>query len=637
MKKHASRSATLLASALLTPAAFGQVSPFVDHYKTNVAANTTASTNAVVNLLSSYNDLWTTGTSWDNGAPTVLGAPVLRANMEYTRDITVARTSAQELSAYITDRQHQSYTAANGFGSLAADYRTGAASTTTVTTFGQTESGNGAGSTTSALGKVVSLVNTVRGPFSSTNPPKAAFNYPRPYRMNLDSQVIVLGTEAPGGTPANFPIYDSPVIVAPSLLGRRSTTPASDGGFPSGHTNAAYLASYAYAYALPERMAELMLNASQMGQDRIVAGMHSPLDVIGGRIEATALAAAILHDPANATLKADARAQAQTYFATQLAADAPVSQATWEAGKTTFTNRMTYGLPVARATGVAATVPQGAEVLLETRFTYLDAAQRREVLRTTALESGHAVQDAEGWSRLNLYAASGSYGRFDSAVSVTFSGGKDYWRNNISGTGGFTKLGTGTLVFTGDNTYTGPTLVSAGTFAVDGRLDSAVTVASGATLGGSGHFDGGVVLQAGATLAPGSSPGTMTFNDGLTIAVGTIMDFELGTVSDQVIVAGGALVGPVGAGGITLNIDDAAGFGVGTYTLFDFASATSVSDFDATDFLLGSTVAGYTYQVSQVGSTVQITVGAIPEPSSFAALAGLATLGLAATRRRRAV
>jgi autotransporter-associated beta strand protein len=59
----------------------------------------------------------------------------------------------------------------------------------------------------------------------------------------------------------------------------------------------------------------------------------------------------------------------------------------------------------------------------------------------------------------------------------------------ISGSGGLTKAGTGTLTLTGDNNYTGRTYVSAGTLRVgDGTFPSKlgisgdVAVANGATL-----------------------------------------------------------------------------------------------------------------------------------------------------------
>ncbi|WP_049272609.1 autotransporter-associated beta strand repeat-containing protein, partial [Serratia marcescens] len=40
--------------------------------------------------------------------------------------------------------------------------------------------------------------------------------------------------------------------------------------------------------------------------------------------------------------------------------------------------------------------------------------------------------------------------------------GLDFWSNDISGHGGLTKQGIGTLVLTGNNTYAGPTLVNQG-------------------------------------------------------------------------------------------------------------------------------------------------------------------------------
>ncbi|UUZ87083.1 hypothetical protein LJK88_40535 [Paenibacillus sp. P26] len=57
----------------------------------------------------------------------------------------------------------------------------------------------------------------------------------------------------------------------------------------------------AMAYAVPERYQESLTRASELGNNRIVAGMHSPLDVMGGRVMATALAVAILSDPSNST------------------------------------------------------------------------------------------------------------------------------------------------------------------------------------------------------------------------------------------------------------------------------------------------------------------------------------------------
>ena len=83
----------------------------------------------------------------------------------------------------------------------------------------------------------------------------------------------------------------------------------------------------------------------------------------------------------------------------------------------------------------------------------------------------------------------------------------------LSGPGGLQKVGSGTLVLTASNTYTGTTLVSAGTLDVTGMLSGgSVQVASGATLGFSGPIDstlllaGGVVATGSGTISSAHSP-----------------------------------------------------------------------------------------------------------------------------------
>jgi autotransporter-associated beta strand protein len=130
---------------------------------------------------------------------------------------------------------------------------------------------------------------------------------------------------------------------------------------------------------------------------------------------------------------------------------------------------MTYGFSQLGDRTKTAVVPKGAETLLETRLPYLDAEQRRVVLKTTAIASGYPVlDDAEGWGRLNLFAAADGYGAFNGDVTVTMdaaSGGfhaSDNWRNDISGAGKLTKQGSGTLGLLGVNEYSGGTEVQAG-------------------------------------------------------------------------------------------------------------------------------------------------------------------------------
>ncbi|HEY1094599.1 MAG TPA: phosphatase PAP2 family protein [Glycomyces sp.] len=505
---------------------------FVDAYVTNVNANTTPETNAAVRLLSGMQDLWQTGSAWNNG--TALDDETLRANMDHCAETTADRTDAEAKQSFIFDRQHQSYSAIAGLGPLEAAYKTGAKAVTAITSApdgvpaGKIDdkvpadapagSATGSGATGSDLGKVAQLVNAVRGEFTSSNPSKFAYLYPRPWRMNRDSEVVETG-----GIPAlGVPAYDSAVRAAPQLLRQRSDKPAEDGGFPSGHTNAAWMAAFAYAYAIPERYQELLTRAAEIGDSRIVAGMHSPLDVIGGRVLGTALAAATLHNPINAELKAAAREQALAYFTavTGVSADELPAYAHREgtdtdryadrqANRAAYLPRLTYMLERDRS-DTAMTVPKGAEVLLETRLPYLDAEQRREVLRTTALQAGYPILDGpEQWGRLDYFAAADGYGRFDTDLTVTMDAAEggfhaaDTWRGDIGGTGKLTKTGTGSLTLTGDNDYSGGTALRAGTLraASANALGKGGVTATGGTLAvDTGQLELRALAVANATL-----------------------------------------------------------------------------------------------------------------------------------------
>ena len=469
------------------------VTAFVDTYQTNLTANTTVSNNAVLRLLSDFSTLWTPGASWNDGTATALGAPILSNNIQQVKTLAGTRTAADETNAYLIDRRNQNYSALNGLGPLRDVFATASGAATTIagvaadaTSVKYDDTGNGAGSSTSALGNVVTLIGTLRGSYSSTNPAKAYYQYMRPFRWLNDTSVVI-----------------------PTLRPAISATPASDGGFPSGHTNAGYLASYALAYAVPQRYQELLANASDIGQSRIVAGMHSPGDVIGGRVVATALAAAILNDSANAAVKASAYSQAQSYLQTATSSDANTlytfahsgsasSDAQFDAtaNRASFLTRMTYGFPAIGATTTAAPVPKGAEVLLETRLPYLDAAQRRVVLKTTAIASGSPILgDAEGWGRLNPVAAADGFGAFNGDVTVAMDASKngfnasDIWRNNISGAGKLTKQGTGALTLVGTNAYTGGTELQAG------QLNAASATALGK---GDMYVSGGTLVTSAA-------------------------------------------------------------------------------------------------------------------------------------------
>ncbi|WP_160049838.1 phosphatase PAP2 family protein, partial [Raoultella sp. 18073] len=117
--------------------------------------------------------------------------------------------------------------------------------------------------------------------------------------------------------------WSSSVQVVPALLPARSTSPSTDGGFTSGHSAEAVRTSIAMAYLVPERFQEMLARGLELGENRILAGMHSPLDVISGRMHGQAVAAASIATGANAARKAAAFQQARTALMAAVGARTP--------------------------------------------------------------------------------------------------------------------------------------------------------------------------------------------------------------------------------------------------------------------------------------------------------------------------
>jgi autotransporter-associated beta strand protein len=157
-----------------------------------------------------------------------------------------------------------------------------------------------------------------------------------------------------------------------------------------------------------------------------------------------------------------------------------------------------------------------------------------------------------------------------------------------------TKIGSGTLTLSGNNTYTGDTTITGGKLVADNPSGSAtgsgsVLIASGATLAGYGSIAGPTTVEAGATLAPGDSTGTLTFNSDLSLNNGTVLQFAVGTNGSQVVVNGNLFLGGM------LNIANAGGFGAGSYTLFTYNPANSLS---LGSLVISNAPAGFTYSIN---------------------------------------
>ena len=180
----------------------------------------------------------------------------------------------------------------------------------------------------------------------------------------------------------------------------------------------------------------------------------------------------------------------------------------------------------------------------------------------------------------------------------------------IAGSLGLTKLGANVLTLTGTSTYSGTTVVSAGTLTVNGGLLSSgsVTVNSGAMLSGAGSV-GKVTVSSSGVLFPGLASvgvGTLTAAS-VTLSNSSILDESLGSTSGQntMLAVNGSLT--LGTSG-TLNILPAGPLQSGTYTL---ATANSIS---GAGNLSGWTIAGLPAApvVSISGGTLSLSYTAVP-------------------------
>lgn len=94
------------------------------------------------------------------------------------------------------------------------------------------------------------------------------------------------------------------------------------------------------------------------------------------------------------------------------------------------------------------------------------------------------------------------------AANLLISSGTGTLSGSLSGSGGFTKTGTGILALTGDSSsYTSAAKVLAGELKVNGTLGSSIVISSAGTLSGTGTV--GAITCSG-TLAPGNSIGTLS-------------------------------------------------------------------------------------------------------------------------------
>ena len=166
-------------------------------------------------------------------------------------------------------------------------------------------------------------------------------------------------------------------------------------------------------------------------------------------------------------------------------------------------------------TSYAAPLVSGAAAVVWSAFPYFSNDQVRQTVLAASKDLGApGVDNVFGWGLLDVTKSAMGPSNFAwGDFSVSFSG-NSVWRNNIVGSGGLIKSGTGLLTLTGLNRYSGDTRVLEGGLYVHGWLYSSdLYVSNGATtwLGFSGVLGKNVSNSGRLLVSTATVPNSNTF------------------------------------------------------------------------------------------------------------------------------
>ncbi len=369
----------------------------------------------IVNLLAGFNQLWKpSGSGNEHGE--VKNAEVLAHNDELAVWINNHATSAQQLKA-LQDANYTSYQLPyDGLGqTLGPIYLKGLK--------------------TGALPLTNALLSNITG-YVGTEEAKNTYSYPRPYlrsdtsSSDPDCNVATWNGSSLQANREGKPYAEADgnlkIVRLPNETDNTGTFVATgtsisagyssycgSGSFPSGHTTAAYLGGVTLATLLPELAPGILARTSEQSNDRIVLGVHYPLDIIGGRMDGEDGVAARWSDAQyRKEILIPARQELTSYLEKECGgtlAECAAKQKPYEdnpyggaeipggsaqivnsetSAVSVYTERLTYNFPKSGPTGLAPAVPANAANLLITTFPNLTPAQRTSVLAQTEVESG---------------------------------------------------------------------------------------------------------------------------------------------------------------------------------------------------------------------------------------------------------
>ncbi|HQU82023.1 MAG TPA: carboxypeptidase regulatory-like domain-containing protein [Pyrinomonadaceae bacterium] len=248
---------------------------------------------------------------------------------------------------------------------------------------------------------------------------------------------------------------------------------------------------------------------------------------------------------------------------------------------------------------------------------------------TLYLGSGGLVRNGSGTFTSTVTLQSGTVGAkadWSTIVPATLSGNVTFRTADasgnpfnitidsiLSGTGGFTKTGNGTLTLSAANTYAGTTDINAGTLLVNGSLSSGggvVNVNGGGTLGGNGSINRQINLNSGGKIAPNGTLNASSVNWNS----GGELNFDIGTTSDTLNISGALTKisasprSELGSGLYRIVFNGGSGINSGTtYTILNFGS----TNFTAADFTFSGLPAGISGFFTVNGGNLQFTAQAV--------------------------
>lgn len=388
----------------------------------------------LVSLLADYSNYWKASNAYDSkdsstfGKGTVVNADVLRHDDETTVRINNAAAAgsdgttptAQQKRALIDSDYKMDETLPDSLGPILGAY------------FSE---GLKQGKLPLTDELLIASGTSLISNYLDTGDAKSTYNHPRPFVDRTNAGYVKAGLSQTLGID-KVPVWtDSAGTEHNPGYDWFITSPS----FPSGHTTYAYSGGIGLATLIPELAPEILTRASEAGNNRIVLGVHYPLDIMGGRIDGEAANVARWSDTAFRTDKIlPAQKELRSYLTSRCKADgygdtlaacidktgandkngytnsftdvvATVAVTDRASALTVYKERLTYGFSQTGKSGQKAVVPEGAENLLLTTFPTLSASQRRTVLADTEIDSGYPLDSSsEGYQRLNLAAAMSS-------------------------------------------------------------------------------------------------------------------------------------------------------------------------------------------------------------------------------------